>query len=267
MTETIRVGDLTVLCERPTNASRPPVLFVHGYFATATVFTEWLPFFASRGIPAYAVNLRGRAGSKTGIDLGRATIDDFADDASAVARFLGSPTVVGHSMGGLIAQRLAELGDVRAAVLVSPAPPRGITVMSPRLAIKQLKYLPAILRSRPVNPSREDLRDIVLNRVPPELQDAMLDEMVPDSGRAGREMSIAGVPVDRARVRCPILVVAASDDHFIPRAIAERIARRYGAPIRILQGHGHMSVVEPGWTTVAELVERWISEHESSDRA
>jgi pimeloyl-ACP methyl ester carboxylesterase len=262
MTETIRIDNLSVLCDVPANAARPPVLFVHGYFATAVVFTQWLTFFAARGIPAYAVNLRGRAGSRPGIDLGRATIDDFADDASAVARHLGRPTVVGHSMGGLIAQRLAERGDVRAAVLVSPAPPRGITVMSPRLAIKQLKYLPSIIGSRPVVPSREDLRDIVLNRVPRELQDAMLDEMVPDSGRAGREMSITGVAVDRARVRCPVLVVAADDDRFIPKSIAERIARRYDAPIRALPSHGHMNIVEPGWEVVAAIVEQWIGEHE-----
>src|SRR5512133_3628250 len=153
MIETIRIDDLTVVCDRPAGASRPPVLFVHGYFATATVFTQWLSFFAERGFPAYAVNLRGRTGSRPGIDLGRASIAYFADDASAVARHLGAPLVVGHSMGGLIAQRLAERGDVRAAALVSPAPPRGITVLSPRLAIKQLKYLPAILGSRLVVPN------------------------------------------------------------------------------------------------------------------
>lgn len=261
MTETIRIDDLTVQCDRPAAATRPPVLFVHGYFASATVFTEWLPLFASRGIPAYAVNLRGRAGSRPGTDLGRASIDDFVDDAAAVARHLGSPVVLGHSMGGLIAQRLAERGEVRAAVLVSPAPPRGITVLSPRLAIKQLKYLPSILRSRPVVPHREDLREIVLNRVPPAQQSVLLDQLIPDSGRAGREMSISGVPVDRARVRCPIVVIAADDDRFIPMAIAQRVARRYGAPIHMLKDHAHMSVVEPGWQAVADLVERWIAEH------
>jgi non-heme chloroperoxidase len=140
--ETIRIDDLTVACVRPPNAARPPVLFVHGYFATATVWSTWLAFFAERGVPAYAVNLRGRAGSKPGIDLGRASITDFIDDAAAVARHLGTPAVVGHSMGGLIAQGLAERGAVRAAVLVSPAPPKGISVLSPRIAIKQLKYLP-----------------------------------------------------------------------------------------------------------------------------
>jgi pimeloyl-ACP methyl ester carboxylesterase len=260
MTDTIHIDDLSVVCARPPYAARRPVLFVHGYFATASVFTTWLPFFSARGVPAFAVNLRGRAGSRPGIDLGRATIGDFVDDASTVARHLGKPVVIGHSMGGLIAQCLAERGEVHAAVLISPAPPRGISVMSPRLAIKQLKYLPSIFQSRPVSPAREDLRDLVLNRVPPTMQDTMLDELVPDSARAGKEMSISGVTVDRDRVRCPMLVIGARDDRFIPVRIAERVARRYGAPIRILEGHGHMSIVEPGWEALADIVDQWIEE-------
>jgi len=260
MTETIRIDGLTVACARPPRATRRPVLFVHGYFATSSVFSMWLPFFAARGGPAYAMNLRGRSGSRPSIDIGSVSIDDFVDDASAVAKHLGEPAVVGHSMGGLIAQRLAERGEVHAAVLVSPAPPRGISVMSPRLAVKQLKYLPSILRSRPVAPARDDLRDVVLNRVSAELQDAMLDQLVPDSGRAGKEMSITGVPVDQTRVHCPMLVIGARDDRFIPVKIAERVARRYGAPIQILEGHGHMSIVEPGWETLADTIDRWIQE-------
>ena len=70
MIETIHIDDLTVACDRPANAARPPVLFVHGYFASATVFEQWLPFFASRGTPAYAVNLRGRADSRIRLLLG-----------------------------------------------------------------------------------------------------------------------------------------------------------------------------------------------------
>ncbi len=257
--DTVRVGSLTVSHAAPAHATRPPVLFIHGYFADAAVWTEWLPYFAARGFPAFALNLRGRAGSMPDTDLGHASIDDFVADATAVAAHIRAHVVVGHSMGGLITQRLAADGTAQAAVLITPAPPRGIAVLTPRVAIKQLKYLPDILRSRVVTPRREDLRDIVLNRVPPARQNAMLDAMVPDSGRAGRDMSITGVPVDAARVRCPMLVIAAEQDRFIPKRIVERIASRYGAPMQTILGHGHMVINEPDWETVADLVARWAS--------
>ena len=261
MIETIRAGDITVLRSSPDTATRRPVLFVHGYFIDGSIWTRWLDRFAAHGVPAFAVNLRGRSGSRPGTNLGLASIDDFVDDASAVARDVGAAAVVGHSMGGLIAQKLAERGDVGAAVLITPAPPRGISVLSPRVAFRQLRYMPAILRSRVVRPGREDLRALTMNRVPPGEQETLLDAMLPDSGRAGREMSITGVPVDAARVRCPLLVVAAEDDRFISARIVERVARRYGATLDVAPGHGHMVIAEPGWEQLADRVERWLREH------
>jgi pimeloyl-ACP methyl ester carboxylesterase len=258
MITTTQVGELTALHAGAEGAARRPVLFVHGYFVDASVWTRWLELFASRGVPAYAVNLRGRAGSRPATDLGRASIRDFVEDASAVARQVGAVAVVGHSMGGLVAQKLAERGDVSACALITPAPPRGITVLSPRVALRQLKYMPAILRSRVVHPGREDLREIVLNRVPPEQQEALLARMIPDSGRAARDMSITGVPVDASLVRCPMFVVAAENDRFIPPRIVQRIARRYGAPFDLVRRHGHMVIVEPEWEQLADRVERWI---------
>lgn len=259
MSDTIRIGDLNVLHTAPRRATRPPVLFVHGYFADASVWASWLEFFASCNVPAYAVHLRGRGGSKA-TNLGRVSIDDFVDDASTVARHVGATVVVGHSMGGLIAQKLAERGDVEAAVLVTPAPPRGISVLSPRVAIRQLKYFPSILLSRVVRPGREDLRDLVMNRIPRERQDAILDLLVPDSGRAARDMSVTGVPIDRNRVRCPLLVISADDDQFIPPRIIARIAKRYSAPLVTARGHGHMVILEPEWEALAAEVEQWIRE-------
>ncbi len=259
MIQTIRIDDLTVLQARPGNARHRPALFVHGYFATAAVFRDWLPFFAGRGIPAYAVNLRGRADSRPGTDLGRASVEDFVQDVAAVARQLDQPIVVGHSMGGLLAQCIAERGLAHAIALVTPAPPRGITVLTPPLVLRQLKYLPAILGSRLVHPTTRDLTALVLNRVPPAERASVLRELVPDSGRAGRDMSITGVRVDARNVRCPVVVVGADDDRFIPPAVARRVADRYGAPIQSMLGHGHMLVLEPGWEAVADVVARWCT--------
>jgi pimeloyl-ACP methyl ester carboxylesterase len=73
-------------------------------------------------------------------------------------------------------------------------------------------------------------------------------------------MSIMGVAVDVRRVNCPMLVIVAGDDRFIPRAIGERIAKRYGAPIQVFDNRGHMLVIEPGWEDVADVADRWIRE-------
>ena len=261
MLETVRIGNLTTLRMANQPAGGRPVLLLHGYFADATVFADWLPFLAARGFAPVALNLRGRAGSRPDTEIGGVSIDDYVEDAALAARVLGGgrPLVVGHSMGGLIAQRLAELDLVEAAALITPAPPRGITVMTWQLAIKQLKYLPAIFASRPVRPSREDIRALVMNRVPRDEQDEVIDRLVPDSGRAGREQSITGVKVDASRVRCPLLVIAAEDDQFIPAKTVARVARRYGVPARVMPGHGHMIVLEPGWQEVAGIVADWFA--------
>jgi pimeloyl-ACP methyl ester carboxylesterase len=258
MIETMRVGALTVLHAAAVRPIHEPVLFIHGYLADATVWTDWLLHAAARGAPAYAVHLRGRAGSGGTIDLGAASIDDFAEDAALAATRLGCPDVIGHSMGGLIAQRLAERGAARAAVLITPAPPRGIPLLNARLAMKQLTVLPRLLMSRVIDPDFEALRELSLNCAPPELQESILARLVPDSGRAGREMSITGVPIDRSKVRCPLLVIAAADDRFIPATIVAKVAARYGASLETVPGRGHMIILEPGWQTLAERVERWL---------
>lgn len=257
MPDSTRIADLSVLYSRPPHAHRRAVLFIHGYFANASVFSEWVPFFAARGMPAYAVNLRGRDDSRPDVDLGRTSITDFVADAAAVARHLDKPIVVGHSMGGLIAQCLAERGLAQGIALLAPVPPKGIRFMTLKMMLKQLKYLPAIYGSGVVAPTLDDLKEIVLNHVPETQWEEVLAMLAPDSGRAAKEMSINGVPVDHRRVRVPALVVAADDDRFIPIDSSRRVAALYHASMHTVLGHGHMMIIEPGWQAIAETIARW----------
>src|SRR3982751_5195960 len=141
MLDTITIGNLTLASAQPraSGETKPPILYIPGYFASAWVYESYLPFFAERGYAGFALNLRGREGSPlpSSTTLGEVTLNDYIEDARQVARWLaerlGDPIIFGHSMGGLIAQKLGEEGLARALVLLSPAPPRGIRLLSGNL--------------------------------------------------------------------------------------------------------------------------------------
>ena len=248
--------------------TRPPVLFVHGMMAGAWIFERYQRFFAARGYASWAVNLRGHYGSRPVADFGRLPLQAYVDDAVEAARALADaygverPVIVGHSMGGLIAQKLAERGVVDAAVLLCTAPPSGIAVTSPRLLRYQLQYLWPILRGRAIVGSAAGVEALNFNRIPLEERAALYARFVPESGRVGRDLSLGALAVDAERVRCPLLVCTATDDRLVPARVGRRIAKKYGAraTYREFADHGHLILIEPGWEVPASEIVRWVEE-------
>lgn len=234
------------------------VLCLHGLFAGAWVFESLLPVIASRGHPASALSFRGHPPTEPDAAMGRQSIAAYCHDAAEAARVLDRPIVIGHSLGGLVAQMLVARNLARAAVLVSSAPPRGITVMSPRLLARMARYLPALLFSRAFRPTDDDLDALVLNRVPESGRAPLRQRLVADSGRAARQAALGVVDIPSGAARAPQLVVSGDQDRFVPLGVARRIAARYGAPLHIARGHGHFLFAEPGWEEHAGAMLDWI---------
>jgi pimeloyl-ACP methyl ester carboxylesterase len=257
MPQRVSIGGLSAIVTSPAAETGPPLLFVHGYFGLAIAWERMMNRLSAMGHRCVAIDLRGHGESALAGKLGKVSIDEYADDVDRVARLLGDPVVVGHSMGGLLAQLAAVRGVAKGIVLMSPAPPRGIPVLSLKLAIHQAKYMPAIVTANVVVPGRSDLRALVLNRVPESERETLLDLMVPDSGRAALQMSVLGVPIDRRKVKVPVLVIAGDEDLFIPLSRSERVARRYDAPIRVAPGRGHMLIIEPGYEQLCDWIAEW----------
>jgi non-heme chloroperoxidase len=238
--------------------TRAPVLCLHGLFAGSWVFEGLLPLLAGRGYPSAALSFRGHPPSAPVPEMGRVSIGDYVADATEAARALGRPIVIGHSLGGLVAQALASQGLVRAAVLIDAAPPRGIPVLTKPLVARMTRYLPALLASRPFLPRAKDLDALVLNRVPVAERAAARERLVADSGRAARQAALGTYAVPKRSVRVPLLVVTGEDDRFIPLEVARRIARRYDAPLLVARGHGHFLLAEPGWREQVRVVLDWL---------
>jgi len=236
------------------------VLCLHGLFAGSWVYERFLPLVAERGHPAAALSFRGHPPARPIPAIGRASIAAYCHDAAEAARALDRPIVIGHSLGGLVALLLAARNLVRAAVLVSSAPPRGITVLSPALLLRMPRYLPALLFSRAFLPRPRDLDALVLNRVPVSEREQYRVRFVPDSGRATRQAALGTSDADLSSTRTPLFVVSGDEDRFVPLGVARRIAQRYDAPLHVAHGHGHFLFGEPGWEIHAAAILDWIQQ-------
>ncbi len=100
------------------------VVLIHGAFCGGWCFADIMPTLAQRGwscqAPDLPFHVPGPARTPDP-QLAKQSIADYTRDMAAfVARLPEPPVIVGHSMGGLIAQQLAAQGLARALVLLAP---------------------------------------------------------------------------------------------------------------------------------------------------
>ncbi|MEK7879029.1 MAG: alpha/beta fold hydrolase, partial [candidate division NC10 bacterium] len=225
-----RIADL--LLERvapPGGSARPPLLFVHGMGGGSWYWANYLTACAEAGREAWALNLRGHHGSRPVPNLGLVSVLDYVQDVRDCLRVLGEVVLVGHSMGGLVAQKVAEAGGVRAAVLLTSAAPRGIVVLRWPVISRIFRYLGPVLFNRPLLPDRATADALIFNMLSPAQRQWAFDQLVPESGRATRELAFGLISVDPRRLTCPLLVVGTERDLITPPVVQRKIAARYRA--------------------------------------
>ena len=219
----------------------------------------WLYAAAHAGWDAWALNLRGHHGSRPVQDLGRVSVLDYVEDVHDCLRTLREAVVIGHSMGGLVAQKAAEGGRVRAAVFVASAPPKGIRALTGPVLWRMPRYAMSILRSRPFMIAPDDAAALLGNRMTAEQQAWAYPQLVAESGRAAREMALGSIAVDPAGIRCPTLVLGAEHDRTTPPSVERRIAAHYGSEYLEAVGHAHMLMLEEGWELLFGQVLSWLA--------
>jgi pimeloyl-ACP methyl ester carboxylesterase len=244
-------------------SERSPVVFVHGAWHGAWCWAEhFLGFFAQRGYPAHAFDLRGHGGSEGGSRLRWTRLADYVSDLAQVVGELDRPPVlVGHSTGGAVVQKYLERRPaVAAAVLLGSLPPAGALPATLRLAARHpLAVVKANMSLR--------LRHLVAT--PALARQAFFSEDIPadrfakyfarlqeESYRVFLDM----LALDRPRpdrVRTPMLVLGAERDTFFTRREVEATARAYAAAVAFFP-MAHNMMLEDGWEEVAGHIVGWL---------
>jgi pimeloyl-ACP methyl ester carboxylesterase len=241
------------------SSALPPILLIHGTFGRPGLFGPWLRYLEHAGFECHVPTLPGRDPTDNAVLRRTGLQESFEAVLHARNRLDAPPVLVGHSMGGLLAQKLAAVSETAGLVLLASIPP-GILWTQPRAVPHLLPLLPGILAGRPIFPSEKTMRAIPLSTLTASEQDQLIPQLVPDSGRAFRAMSFGTRPtrVKRGAVRCPVLCVSGTSDLNVSNRTARMIARRYKAEHHVHAGAPHWIIAESLLDDVAPRVLYWI---------
>lgn len=250
----VNVGDVQ-LAIAEAGVGQRPLLLVHGFTGAKEDFTPWLDQLADLGWHAVAPDLRGHGSSSKPAEEAAYSFELLADDVLRLADALGWDTFVllGHSMGGMIAQFLAlsvparvaglilmdtadgpldslDPGLIEAAVSIVRA--QGIGALADLMA-EQMGPLttPAHQRVLRDQPGYADFEDRKLRATSPDLYSAMapLFSTTPDRLESLRQLP-ATLPV--------LVIVGEQDRPFL--AASERMAATVGrGALTIIPDAGH----------------------------
>jgi 3-oxoadipate enol-lactonase len=226
------------------------VVFLHGIGGAARIWAPQQASFAQAGFRPFSIDLPGY-GTRPAVDA--LDFEMLAQDVEAAIAHahLDRPVIVGHSMGGMIAQTMLRRRpqSYRAAVLACTSPAFGNSSGE-----FQKKFLAA--RLGPLDAGKSM----------PELAAEIVESLIgPACDPSGRDLAVdcmAAVPAStyRAAVHClipfdergnlgqimvPVLCLAGEHDRNAPAAMMERMAAKIpGARYVCLSGIGHLANLE-----------------------
>ena len=221
-----------------------PVVFLHGYTDSRQSFSRVLPLLPD-GIRAIVPTMRGHGESDKPACCYR--IGDFAADIVALLDTLGIPraAIVGHSLGSLVAQRLAIDHPSRLTSLVLIA--SGYTARVD-VVIEMAREVAKLPNPVPDQFARDFQTSVISHPVPPEFLDLVVGESLKVPARVWRDVIDALANKDtlyeHPRIQARTLVISGMKDAMWDIAHSDSLARSIrGAKLLVYTDAGH----SPNW--------------------
>ncbi|UWR21211.1 alpha/beta hydrolase [Sulfitobacter sp. S190] len=251
------------------DASRPAILFLHGYTSGAWQFAEQaMPILAEDGWTSFALNLRGhgRSGGREGIRTAR-----FADYASDVARAVAhiegetgqTPILGGHSLGSVLVRNYAARHAVPAIALLSFGDIKlGMKgFMGWMIKRYPVQGMMGMLTGRPsamftkFGPQYDVMyaghdRDAVRRNVERLMAQPDSDKVFMELGKLDLTQPVGNPPV---------FVMAGDRDPIASGGSVPALARKLGTKAVMLPGQAHDILAGPDWRTGVGHLRDWLN--------
>lgn len=246
-----------------------PVVLIHGMWCTGAMWTPIVDALTPRGYDCHAPTLPAHERGVEHPEVGCKSLKEYLDFLEGYVRaqnFAQPPVIIGHSMGGLLAQQLASRIDALALVLLTPAAGAGINGITPSTLAAFWKTLlwPGFWKL-PHKPSFARARISAFPGLPEERHEALYEELVEESGRALGEIAYwlldpgKASRVDYAAVKCPVYVVSGGLDRLTPASVVRKVAAQYaGATRRHWPERGHWVIDDEDTEAMMHEIVGWL---------
>jgi len=258
-----------------------PVIFIHGLWLHATSWAPWVDLFRQAG---YAPMAPGWPGDPDTVAEARANPESIADHgiddvvahyAKIIAGLDAQPVLIGHSFGGMIAQKLLGQNLAAAAVAIDAAQIKGVLP----LPLSALRATLPVFRNptnkhKAVSLTAEQFRYAFGNAISEQESQELFERWtIPAPGKPLFEAAAANfnphspAKVDTANdMRGPLLLIMGGRDHTVPESVTRATLKQYrhsDAVTDILEfpDRAHSLTIDSGWRDVADAVLSWLREH------
>ncbi len=247
------------------------IVLIHGLFVNNTSWAAWKTYFENQGYTVYTPANPGHEGNPAALRANihpQLTQTGFKDVVANIVKVIDTlpekPIVIGHSLAGLVVQKLVEMGKAVAGVSIDGAPPKN--VFAPPATIKAvLPVVNPFKGNSPYMGSREWYHKHFFNNYTRTESDRLYDQIaVPESRKiAWNTLLDSFASIDFKRPHSPLLFIGGGNDTIFSADFTKVIASRYQdknsqVDYKRFEGRSHFIAGEKGWEEVANYVLGWI---------
>lgn len=258
------------------NLKSKTIVFIHGLFVNNRAWDGWKQYFEEKGYKCYAPAGPKHEGKPSELrtnppeGLEDVTFEDWIDNLQKLISTLDEkPILIGHSFGGLMAQKLVESGRAEAAILISSAPPKGILSLRPSFLKANNPSLNFFAGRSVFNPKEKKYKKwfhfAFANTLTKEESVVQFEKYaVPESRRTHRSALRKIAKVDTKKSHVPLLFLGGLEDIILPNGVVRKNIKKYKDPNSIVdhkffEDKSHYICGEPGWEKVADYAYQWLS--------
>lgn len=247
------------------------IVLIHGLFVNNISWAAWKTYFEAKGYTVHTPANPGHDGDPATLRNNihpQLTKTGFEDVVMNIVKLIDTlpekPIVVGHSLAGLVVQKLIEMDKAVAGISIDGAPPKN--VLAPLATIKVvLPVVNFIKGSSAFLGSREWYHNAFFNNYSKQESDKLFDAIaVPESRKIARDTLLKSfAKIDFKKPHNPLLFIGGEKDNIFSAKFTERIAGSYKdknsiADLKTFKGRSHFICGEEGWQEVADHIIDWI---------